>query len=108
MDPKCNWQNYRLVLAGRSLPLLPFQGLHLTDLTFIEEMPDRMPNGVINFEKMSQLGKVFQEIKRCQSVLYNLERVPVISECIKRLKPMSEDQLWMSSKLCEPAHETPR
>lgn len=108
MDPKCNWQNYRANLASKPLPLLPFQGLHLTDLTFIEEMPDKMPNGVINFEKMSQLGKIFQEVRRCQGALYNFEPIFEILKLIKEIKPMSEEQLWMSSKMCEPSLENPR
>jgi hypothetical protein len=70
-DQSSNYKNYRAALAKRQPPILPFQGIilfalsylrcsfthdltgvYLTDLTFIEEQPDRLPNGMVNFDKV--------------------------------------------------------
>ncbi|KAJ2409211.1 hypothetical protein GGI10_004725 [Coemansia sp. RSA 2530] len=37
MDPDHNYANYRAILRRSQPPLLPFLGLYLTDLTFLEE-----------------------------------------------------------------------
>lgn len=52
MDPLSNWQVYRQTLKDTNPPCLPFMGLFLTDLTFIEENVSRLPNGFVNFDKV--------------------------------------------------------
>ncbi len=72
MDQAGSYRNYRLALAARPLPALPFQGVYLTDLTFIEEKHDRLHNGHINFEKMWSLHRVFLDIQRYQVCVFSL------------------------------------
>jgi Rap guanine nucleotide exchange factor 1 len=102
MDTKLNFQNYRESLAAREPPVLPFQGVLLQDLTFIEENPDRTPSGAVNFEKMQMLGRLLGELKAYRRVRYRFTPVPVLAMFLLEVKPMSEDQLWTSSRMCEP------
>ena len=56
-----------------------------------------------NDAQMSLLGKIFVELRRCQSVPYNLEPVIPVQEFIGNAKPLDEDALYESSKKCEPS-----
>jgi len=102
MNPNANWATYRRVLSERQLPLMPFQGVYLTDLTFIDELPTKLENGLINFEKMMMLGQQLLAIRNYQEHPFYFEPVPVIQEWLHARKPMSEEDLIKASKACEP------
>ena len=55
MDPLSNWQVYRQSLKDTNPPCLPFMGLFLTDLTFIEENASHLANGFVNFDKVRRV-----------------------------------------------------
>jgi len=108
MDQVGNYKNYRATLVKHTGPCVPFQGVYLTDLTFIEEKPDKLPNGHINFEKMNFIYKVFSDVKKFQAIPYNFVEVPTIQEFLKNPGViLPDDQLWYHSKKCEPSIETP-
>jgi len=107
MEQVHNYPKYRQLLKQRSPPIIPFLGIHLTDLTFIEENPDTTPTGLINFEKMYLIAKVLKEILRCQSTKYEFSKVNVIQEFLEQQMILSEDQLWSLSRKCEPADKQP-
>ena len=83
MDQAGNYRNYRAALATRAAPVLPFQGVYLTDLTFIEEKPDRLVNGMVNYEKLVLVHKVLSDIQRHQSLSYNFESVDCIQDFLR-------------------------
>lgn len=83
MDQASNYRNYRQALATRTPPLLPFQGVYLTDLTFIEEKPDRLVNGMVNYEKLVLIHKVLGDIQKHQLLPYNFEPIECIQEFLK-------------------------
>ena len=108
MDQAGNYRNYRAALQTRAPPVLPFQGVYLTDLTFIEEKPDRLVNGMVNYEKLVLVHKVLSDIQRHQSLPYNFESIECIQEFLK--SPglvLGDEQLWSHSKKCEPSVEAP-
>eukprot|EP01102_Stenamoeba_stenopodia_P015304 TRINITY_DN51_c0_g4_i1.p1 TRINITY_DN51_c0_g4~~TRINITY_DN51_c0_g4_i1.p1 ORF type:complete len:590 (-),score=118.75 TRINITY_DN51_c0_g4_i1:329-2098(-) len=105
MDPKGNYRIYRGLLKSlqSKLPLLPFQGVYLQDLTFIEENTDLLENGLVNFEKMHMLGRLLTEVMHFQSVAYNLETVPIIRDWLfSRPTSYTEDELYKRSRELEP------
>eukprot|EP00005_Dracoamoeba_jomungandri_P000989 CAMPEP_0174254994 /NCGR_PEP_ID=MMETSP0439-20130205/4324_1 /TAXON_ID=0 /ORGANISM="Stereomyxa ramosa, Strain Chinc5" /LENGTH=335 /DNA_ID=CAMNT_0015336935 /DNA_START=320 /DNA_END=1324 /DNA_ORIENTATION=- len=57
--PAGNFKNYRATLANSDPPLIPFLGLFLTDLTFIDENPDLI-NVTLSIDKNGS-ETVFQE-----------------------------------------------
>ena len=79
MSYRRNFGNYRDVLRGLAPPALPFLGIYLTDLTFIEEgNKDTLPNSeLINFDKRSKSANVVKSILQFQTVKFNFE---VVSE----------------------------
>jgi len=107
MKPLSNWANYRIALAECTPPFIPFQGVYLTDLTFIEENPTKQSPDIINFEKINMLGKIFVNIRRSQKEPYNFEPVPAIEEYISNMLPLNEDDIWDLSRKLEPqTHES--
>ena len=51
-------------------PILPYIGLYLTDLTFIEDANKNILNDKINFSKCRKLAKVIREIQTDQQKPY--------------------------------------
>ena len=73
--------------------------VYLADLTFIEEIPSFMENGLVNFEKMRLLGKVISEIERYQKCPYSFFLVPPIEDFFKNsLTCLSEKELYDLAK----------
>ena len=83
MAPHNNWASYRRALSERPLPAIPFQGVYLTDMVFIEELPDQLQGGLINFEKMHLIGRLLSDIINAQRQPYVLESVPAIDDWVR-------------------------
>ncbi|KAF8319038.1 ras GEF [Clavulina sp. PMI_390] len=98
---------YRQMLSRVTLPCIPFIGVYLTTLTFIQDgMKDKLvkENNVINFLKRSKASAIITEIKKYQSVPYNLLPVETIrgylEEALKVERP--NDFYWELSLQREP------
>jgi RasGEF domain/RasGEF N-terminal motif len=89
-DVARNHAAYRTELRQRVPPCLPFMGLYLTDLTFVDEgnpgsrpVPDA-PEGappLINFDKHIKTARIISDIQRFQ-IPYRLQEVPEIQSWI--------------------------
>ena len=72
MSTKKNSAQYRetfqAVLLTKSVTI-PFLGVHLKDLFFIEEGNSDFVDGHVNTEKLQMIGKVLDLIQRCQDLV---------------------------------------
>jgi hypothetical protein len=81
-----NFRNLRAHILSCSPPLVPFLGVYLTDLTFIEDgNPDyvaskRTGRNLINWTKRKLVFNVIQEIQQYQYKPYNLQKVYQIQQ----------------------------
>ncbi|OGE56594.1 hypothetical protein PENARI_c003G11399 [Penicillium arizonense] len=76
-----NYNAYRETLRMTVPPCIPFLGLFLKDLTFIEDgNPSVTQEGLINFHKCTMLASSVHEIRRFQQAPYCLQMVPEIQE----------------------------
>lgn len=107
MQSTKNFSEYREMIHGVNPPCVPFLGVYLTDLTFIE---DGNPNQIkksknlINFSKRMKTAEVIREIQVYQAVPYCLTPVSEFQTFIKSHLQESRDvgDLYQQSLEMEP------
>ncbi|KAG4431913.1 hypothetical protein IFR05_012600 [Cadophora sp. M221] len=79
-----NFGEYRESLHLANPPCIPFFGVYLTDLTFIEDgIPSIIKkSALINFAKRAKTAEVIRDIQQYQNVPYPLQAVPELQEYI--------------------------
>ncbi|KAK3302508.1 ras guanine nucleotide exchange factor domain-containing protein [Chaetomium strumarium] len=79
-----NFGDYREALHAANPPCIPFFGVYLTDLTFIEDgIPSLIKKtNLINFAKRAKTAEVIRDIQQYQNVAYSLQPVPELQDYI--------------------------
>ncbi|KKK14636.1 hypothetical protein AOCH_006088 [Aspergillus ochraceoroseus] len=78
-----NFGEYRETLHLANPPCIPFFGVYLTDLTFIEDgIPSLTPSELINFNKRAKTAEVIRDIQQYQNSPYLLTPVPELQDYI--------------------------
>lgn len=79
-----NFGEYREALHAANPPCIPFFGVYLTDLTFIEDgIPSIIKKtNLINFAKRAKTAEVIRDIQQYQNVGYSLHPVPELQDYI--------------------------
>ncbi|EMR10382.1 hypothetical protein PNEG_01634 [Pneumocystis murina B123] len=97
MDSTKNFSEYRELLRLINPPCVPFLGVYLTDLTFIEDgNPDMIKNSkdFINFSKRIKTAEIIREIQQYQSISYSFQVVPEIQsyllECLEGMDKLND------------------
>ncbi|CAL1527360.1 unnamed protein product, partial [Lymnaea stagnalis] len=74
------FKNMRDALHRCDPPCIPYLGMYLTDLSFIEEgTPNITEDGLVNFSKMRMIAHVIREIRLFQQTSYKIEHHPRVS-----------------------------
>ncbi|KJE92340.1 hypothetical protein CAOG_03326 [Capsaspora owczarzaki ATCC 30864] len=101
-----NYKQYRTRLHNLDPPCIPYIGVYLSDLTFIEDGNSSKVEGLTNFDKYRRVASVVREIMQYQDTRYNLVAIPAV---IKLFSPdvsdelgINEDKAYENSLLCEP------
>lgn len=99
MSRQQNFQKLRAHMKNVNPPIIPYLGIFLTDLTFIEDgNPDMIENGtLINWVKRRRLAAVLKDIQQYQQKPFNLEAVPFIQDYLLNYEPLDEDQSYKLS-----------
>jgi hypothetical protein len=101
-NPQSSFSQYRAAKAASDPPMIPYLGVYLQDLTFIEEgNNDRLENGYINFIKFRMIADILIEIKQFQQKEYNLQPVPAIQEYLLMTRILDEEKLFTLSQQVE-------
>ncbi|KAJ3424638.1 guanine nucleotide exchange factor [Anaeramoeba flamelloides] len=88
-------------LKGQSC--IPFIGIHLTDLTFLDESKrDYEQNGEISESKLETMTTVISNILKFQTRPYSLITVPQLQDYFKEFPGLNNDQLYEISLQREP------
>ncbi|KAF3015350.1 hypothetical protein E8E14_010950 [Neopestalotiopsis sp. 37M] len=79
-----NFGEYREALHAANPPCIPFFGVYLTDLTFIEDgIPSIIKKtNLINFAKRAKTAEVIRDIQQYQNAPYSLHSVPDLQDYI--------------------------
>eukprot|EP00002_Diphylleia_rotans_P038559 TRINITY_DN8793_c0_g4_i1.p1 TRINITY_DN8793_c0_g4~~TRINITY_DN8793_c0_g4_i1.p1 ORF type:complete len:1087 (+),score=223.15 TRINITY_DN8793_c0_g4_i1:44-3304(+) len=98
MSPEGSYKNYREDIHTVNPPCVPFLGVYLRDLVFIEDgNPDTVGDNLINFQKRRFVYNVIQEICQYQQTAYRFEPVePLMSYCMA-LPALKDDDLYKLS-----------
>ncbi|KNC54481.1 uncharacterized protein AMSG_10478 [Thecamonas trahens ATCC 50062] len=98
-----NSKRYKEALRSCNPPCIPYLGLFLSQLTFIEEGNDPFnPDGTINFFKHLKAYETIAEIRRYQLMPYNLRRLPQLLTYLNSLSYASNAELYDLSIQVEP------
>lgn len=107
LTDKCdNMQSLRILAQSSAPPLVPYLGVYLTDLVFIE---DGNPNTfeedgmqLINFRKMSIMGEVLMEISSFQHDHYSFFKLDDLYNYLLYLETHTDTDLYNMSIAAEP------
>jgi CRP-like cAMP-binding protein len=104
MKPTKNFKEYRNALETANYPCIPYLGLHLTDLTFIDDgNDDLVHNGLINVEKLDLTAKVCNTISSCVSADYsNLKPRNALQKMLHSVEVWEDNEIYRLSKFREP------
>ncbi|KAI7893884.1 ras guanine nucleotide exchange factor domain-containing protein [Mucor mucedo] len=107
MGANRNFSEYREIIHNVNPPCIPFLGIYLQDLTFIEDGNSnylKKTNSLINFAKRMKTAEVIRDLQQYQSTHYMLTAVPDIQEFIKTHLHSSreEEELYNLSLKLEP------
>ncbi|XP_047506554.1 ras-specific guanine nucleotide-releasing factor 1-like isoform X2 [Pieris napi] len=101
---ECRFRNLRDALHRCDPPCIPYLGMYLSDLSFIEEGTSNFtPEKLLNFSKMRMIAHVIREIRNFQQTPYKIDRIPKVSDFL--LDPAlaySEDMQYSLSLEQEP------
>ncbi|PVD19918.1 hypothetical protein C0Q70_20412 [Pomacea canaliculata] len=98
------FKNMRDALHRCDPPCIPYLGMYLTDLSFIEEgTPNFTEDGLVNFSKMRMIAHVIREIRLFQQTSYKIEHHPrVTSYLLDPTRLFDEEQTYKASLDIEP------
>lgn len=102
MNTKHSYKEYRTALHATTSATIPYFGVHLQDLTFIEDGSKDEVNGLTNFKKRALISRVIQEIKQFQQSSYILQPVPELQDYLLSIKAFNEKDAYDLSLAIEP------
>ena len=100
-----NYKNLRSKVHGANPPLIPFPGVYLGDLVFLDTGNAMHLNGdknMVNFQKFQKLASYILELQVYQQTPYNFTPVPEIQAFMKDVPILDEEAAYAMSLICEP------
>eukprot|EP01098_Paradermamoeba_levis_P001873 TRINITY_DN12151_c0_g1_i1.p1 TRINITY_DN12151_c0_g1~~TRINITY_DN12151_c0_g1_i1.p1 ORF type:complete len:148 (-),score=21.92 TRINITY_DN12151_c0_g1_i1:5-448(-) len=99
-----SFKNYRAALSTSNLPAIPYIGVYLGDLTFIEDgNPDKLGN-LINFQKRKMIYSIIEAVRKFQAQPYDIQVAdrPWMKNFIDKIPILPENELYRRSLEIEP------
>ncbi|XP_042553669.1 ras-specific guanine nucleotide-releasing factor 1 isoform X2 [Dipodomys spectabilis] len=98
------FKNLREALKNCDPPCVPYLGMYLTDLAFIEEgTPNYTGDGLVNFSKMRMISHIIREIRQFQQTAYKIEHQAKVTQyLLDQSVVLDEESLYESSLRLEP------
>ncbi|XP_075979529.1 ras-specific guanine nucleotide-releasing factor 1-like isoform X2 [Anticarsia gemmatalis] len=102
ISSECRFRILRDALHRCDPPCIPYLGMYLSDLSFIEEgTSNYTPDGLLNFSKMRMIAHVIREIRNFQQTPYKIDHIPKVCDFLldKSLVIPEERQYTLSLEL---------
>jgi hypothetical protein len=97
-----NFRTFRNAIINLKPPCIPYIGVFLTDLTFIEDGNPDILNNKLNFIKRRKLAMLIRDLQTYQQTPYELHEVAELQIPLQAIKPPSEEELYKESLVREP------
>ncbi|KAI2806402.1 Ras protein-specific guanine nucleotide-releasing factor [Blomia tropicalis] len=95
------FRNMREALHRCDPPCIPYLGMYLTDLSFIEEgTPNFTDDGLLNFSKMRMIAHVIREIRHFQQTPYKIELNSRVTNYLLDTSRHLQDEILYQKSLC--------
>ena|SRR3990167_2034898 len=102
MSPDKSWQEYRNLLDTLSPPLVPYLGVFLTDLTFIQDGNKDTVDGKINWKKIQMVNAILEKVKKFQKIPFCFSIENPAFTMLSALPFLDDDTNFQISRLIEP------
>ncbi|KAJ3593969.1 hypothetical protein NHX12_006302 [Muraenolepis orangiensis] len=98
------FKNLREALKNCDPPCVPYLGMYLTDLAFIEEgTPNYTEDSLVNFSKMRMISHIIREIRQFQQTAYKIDYTPKAAQyLLDGSSVLDEESLYEASLRIEP------
>ncbi|KAM7396700.1 hypothetical protein PAMP_019723 [Pampus punctatissimus] len=98
------FKNLREALKNCDPPCVPYLGMYLTDLAFIEEgTPNYTEDNLVNFSKMRMISHIIREIRQFQQTAYKLDLQPKVAQYLMDgSSVLDEESMYEASLRIEP------
>uniref|UniRef100_A0A674PGZ9 Ras protein specific guanine nucleotide releasing factor 1 n=1 Tax=Takifugu rubripes TaxID=31033 RepID=A0A674PGZ9_TAKRU len=98
------FKNLREALKNCDPPCVPYLGMYLTDLAFIEEgTPNYTEDNLVNFSKMRMISHIIREIRQFQQTAYKIDLQPKAAQYLLDLSfVLDEESMYEASLRIEP------
>uniref|UniRef100_A0A6B2KXG8 Ras-GEF domain-containing protein n=1 Tax=Arcella intermedia TaxID=1963864 RepID=A0A6B2KXG8_9EUKA len=112
-EPQHSYKSLRELICSADPPLVPYLGMYLTDLTFIEEgnktlLPITVEDKtvlMINYKKSRLVSETLSRIQMYQQKPYELKSFAPLQDKLKNLKVITDENvLYTVSEYLEPRH----
>ncbi len=100
--PRSNFKAYRDHVGTLRPPAMPYVGVYMSDLTFIEEgNPNTLKrDDFVNFEKFRMTSRIINQILRFQKAPYALESNPMLDAFLRNPQPVLDDKVHFTTFAC--------
>ena len=107
MNSAFSYKDYRTNLHTVDPPCVPYIGVHLQDLLFVDDgnlnfITNSAGQQLINFGKRELFGNVILELQQYQQKPYNLQSVSRIASLLTDLPAKDGEELYNISLIREP------
>ncbi|KAJ3596962.1 hypothetical protein NHX12_003362, partial [Muraenolepis orangiensis] len=98
------FKNLREALKNCDPPCVPYLGMYLTDLAFIEEgTPNYTEDSLVNFSKMRMISHIIREIRQFQQTAYKIDHQPKAAQyLLDKSSVLDEESMYEASLRIEP------
>ncbi|KAF6714756.1 Ras-specific guanine nucleotide-releasing factor 1 [Oryzias melastigma] len=98
------FKNLREALKNCDPPCVPYLGMYLSDLAFIEEgTPNYTEDNLVNFSKMRMISHIIREIRQFQQTAYKIDLQPKVAQyLLDKSSALDEESMYKASLRIEP------
>eukprot|EP00164_Ancoracysta_twista_P017401 GFYU01029618.1.p1 GENE.GFYU01029618.1~~GFYU01029618.1.p1 ORF type:complete len:433 (-),score=120.40 GFYU01029618.1:214-1512(-) len=105
MNSNQSFQKYRTALAEAQAPCIPYLGVYLSDLTFIEDGNKATIDGLINWFKHMRVYSVLAKVREYQQFPYPFQQIDEAMDILHEIDEHDQDILYNLSLQREPRQQ---